>query len=246
MWELDHKEDWALKNWCFWTVVLKKTPESSLDCKQIRPVNPKGNQLWIFTGRTDAEAEAPILWPPDAKGWLAGKDPVAGKNWKLKEKGTTENEMVGWHYRLSGYEFEPTPGDGEGQGSLACCSPWGLEEWDMTERLNNKLREKDYYYFVHCFLSVLYLYCSSFLLLLYSFAFHWLMFCRDTIWLLFQFLLCIFYRHFLCSYHVACIKYLTFITIYFKLIIIQLQVYIFYILTSPPDFVINVMNFIFL
>ena len=101
MWELDHKEGWALKNWCFWTVVLEKTLESPLECKQIKPVNPKGNQLWIFIGRTDAEAL--ILWPPDAKSWLIGKDPDAGKDWWREEKGTTEDETVGWHHGQNGY-----------------------------------------------------------------------------------------------------------------------------------------------
>ena len=97
MWELDYKESWALKNWCFWTVVLEKTPESPLDCKKIHLVHPKGNQSWVFIGRTDAEAETPVLWPPDGKNWLIGKDPDAGKDWRRKEKGTKEDEMVGWH-----------------------------------------------------------------------------------------------------------------------------------------------------
>ena len=119
------------KYWCFQTVVLKKTLESPLDCKEIEPVNPKGNQPWIFIGRTDAEA--PILWPPDAKNWLTGKDPDAGKDWRQEEKG---DEMVGWHHWLNGHEFEQTPGVGEGQGSLACCSPRGHKEFDMTEWLN--------------------------------------------------------------------------------------------------------------
>ena len=110
--ELDYKESWVLKNWCFWTVVLEKTLESPLDCKEIQPVNPKGNQSWIFTGRTDAEAETTILWPPDAKTWLFGKDPDPGKDWRW-EKGTTEDEMVGWHHWLNGCEFEHTLGDGE-------------------------------------------------------------------------------------------------------------------------------------
>ena len=135
MWELDHK-DFALKNWCFWTVVLEKTLESPLDCKEIKQVHPKGNQSWIFIGRTDAEAEAPILWIPDAKSWLIWKDPDAGKDWRREEKGTTEDEMVGWHHQLNGHEFEQTLGDSEGQGSLACCSPWGRKESDMTEWLN--------------------------------------------------------------------------------------------------------------
>ena len=100
MWELDYKESWALKNWCFWTVVLEKTLESPLGCKEIQPVHPKGNQFWIFIGRSNAEAETPILWPPDGKNWLIGKDPDAGKDWRQKEKGTTEDEMVGWHPNL--------------------------------------------------------------------------------------------------------------------------------------------------
>ena len=123
MWELDHKDGWVPKNWCFLIVVLEKTLESPLDCKEIKPVNPKGNQPWIFIGRTDAEA--PILWSPDSKNQLIGKDPDAGKDWRQKEKGAAEDEMVGWHHRLSGHEFEQTLGDSEGQGSLACCSPWG-------------------------------------------------------------------------------------------------------------------------
>ena len=106
MWELDYKESWVLKNWCFWTVVLVKTLESPLDYKEIQPVHPKGNQSWIFLGRIDAEAETPILWPPDAKNWLIGKDPNAEKDWRREEKGTTENEMVGWHHWLNGHEFE--------------------------------------------------------------------------------------------------------------------------------------------
>ena len=106
MWELDHKESWALKNWCFWTVILEKTLESPLDCKEIKPVSHKGNQSWIVTGRTDAEAEAPVLWPPDAKNWLLGKDPDAGKDWRWEEKGMTVHETVGWQYRLDGHESE--------------------------------------------------------------------------------------------------------------------------------------------
>ena len=135
MWELDCKESWALKNWCFETVVLEKTLESPLDCKKIKLVNPKGNQPWIFIGRTDAEAEAPMLWSPDVKNWLIGKDPDAWKDWR-QEKGTTEDKMVGWHHRLDGHEFEQVPGVGDGQGSLVCCSPWGNKELDMIERLN--------------------------------------------------------------------------------------------------------------
>ena len=106
MWELEHKEGWALKNWCFWTVVLEKTLESPLDFKEIQAVHPKGNQSWIFIGRTNAEAETPILWSPDVKNWLIGKDPDTGKDWRQLEKGMTEDEMVGWHHKLNGYEFE--------------------------------------------------------------------------------------------------------------------------------------------
>ena len=135
MWELDHKESWALKNWCFWTVVLKKTIESPLDCKGIKPVNPKGNQSLIFIGRTDPETEAPIFRPPDAKTWLTGKDPDARKDWRQEEKGMTEDEVDGWHHWLNGHEFEQ--GVGEGKGSPACCSPWGCNKSDMTEWLKN-------------------------------------------------------------------------------------------------------------
>ena len=133
MWELDYKESWALKNGCFWTLVLEKTLESPLDCKEIQPVHPKGNQSWIFIGRTDAEAETPILWPPDRKVWLIGKDPDAGKDWRREEKRTTEDEMVGWHHRLNGHGFEQAPGVIDGQGCLACCSSWGHKESDLTE-----------------------------------------------------------------------------------------------------------------
>ena len=124
MWELDHKEGWVLKIWCFWSVVLEKTLESPLDSKEIQLLNPKGNQSWIFTGRTNVEAEIPIVWPLDAKSQLTGKDSEAGKDWRQEEKGVTEDEMVGWHHQLNGHEFEQVPEDGEGQGSLVCCSPW--------------------------------------------------------------------------------------------------------------------------
>ena len=134
MWELDYKESWVQKNWCFWTVVLEKTVESPLDCKEIQLVHPKGNQSWIFTGRTDVKAETRILWPPDVKNWLLGNIPDTGKDWR-QEKGTTEDEMVGWHHRLDGHESEEAPGDGHGQGKLACSSPWGGKESDTTERL---------------------------------------------------------------------------------------------------------------
>ena len=136
MWELDCEESWTPKNWCFWTVVLEKTLENPLDCKEIQPVHPKGDQSWVFIGRTDVEADTPIFWPPDMKSWLIGKHPDAGKDWGQEEKGMTEDEMVGWHHRLDGHGFGWALGVGDGQGSLECCSSWGLKESDTTERLN--------------------------------------------------------------------------------------------------------------
>ena len=135
MWKLHCKESWVPKNWCFWTVVLEKTLESPLDCKEIQPVHPK-DQSWIFIGRTDAEAKTPILWPPDAKNGLIWKDPDAGKYWRWEEKGATEDEMVAWHHQLNGHEFEQTPGVGDGQGGLMWNSPSGHKELDTTECLN--------------------------------------------------------------------------------------------------------------
>ena len=125
MWDMDYKESWALKNWCFWTVVLEKTLESPLDCKEIQPVHPKRDQSWVFIERTDVEAETPILWPPDAKSWLIWQDPDAGKDWGQEEKGTTEDEMVGWHHWLDGHGFRWTLAVGDGQGGLACWDSWG-------------------------------------------------------------------------------------------------------------------------
>ena len=136
MWELDPKEVWALKNWCFWTVVLMKTLESPLDCTEIKPVDPKGNQSWIFIGKTDAEGETPIHWPLVVMNWLIGKDHDVGKDWRQEEKGMIENEMVRWHHWLNGHEFEQAPRVGNGQGSLACCSTWGHKQPDTTEWLN--------------------------------------------------------------------------------------------------------------
>ena len=130
MWDLDCEEGWVPKNWCFWPVVLEKTLESPLDCKEIQPVHPKGDHSWVFTGKTDAEAETPVLWPPHAKSWLIGKDPDAGRDWGQEEKGTTEDEMAGWHHRLNGHEFEWTPGVGDGQGGLACCDSCGRRVGD--------------------------------------------------------------------------------------------------------------------
>ena len=153
-WELDYKESWALKNWCFWTVVLEKTLERPLDFVEIKPVNPKENQSWIFIGRTDAEAETPVLWPSDAKNWHIWEDPGAGKDWRWKEKGTTEDEMVGWHHWLNAWVWVSSrswwwigrPGVLQtvglrrvGQnwtGGLVCCDSWGRKELDTTERLN--------------------------------------------------------------------------------------------------------------
>ena len=136
MWELDYKESWALKNWCFWTAVLEKTLESPLNYKDSQPVHPKGDQFLVFIGRTDVETEAPILWPPDAKSWLIWKDPDAGKDWEQMEKGMAEDEIVGWHHQLNGHEFGWTLGVGDGQGGLVCCGSWGYKESDTTEWLN--------------------------------------------------------------------------------------------------------------
>ena len=151
MWELDHKEGWMLKNWCFQAVVPEKIPENPLNSKEIKPINPKGNQSWIFIGSTDAEAEAPVLWPSDAKSQLIGKDPVAGKDWRQEDGGTTEDEMFRWHHWFNGHKFEQTPGDRwrrkwqptlvllprepHGQRSLVGYSPWGHKESDTTEQV---------------------------------------------------------------------------------------------------------------
>ena len=134
--ELDCEEGWVLENWCFWTVVLEKTLESPLDYKEIQTVHSKGDQSWVFFGRNDAKAETPVLWPPDVKSWLIGKDPDAVRDWGQEEKETTEDEVAGWHHRLDGCEFEWTPGVGDGQGGLACCNSCGCRESDMTEQLN--------------------------------------------------------------------------------------------------------------
>ena len=136
MWELDCEESWAPKNWCFWTMVLEKTLASPLDCKEIQPVHPKGDQSWVFIGRTDAETETPVLWPPHEKSWLIGKHPGAGQDWGQEEKGTTEDEMAGWHHRLNAHEFGWIPGVGDGQGGLACCCSWCHKVLDTTEQLN--------------------------------------------------------------------------------------------------------------
>ena len=129
-------ESWVPKNWCFWTVVLEKTLESPLDCKEIQSIHSKGNQSWVFIGRTDVEAETPILWLPDVKSWLIGKDSDAGRDWGQEEKGTTEEEMIGWNHWLNGYEFGWTLGVGDGQGNLVCCGSWSHKESDTTKRLN--------------------------------------------------------------------------------------------------------------
>ena len=137
MWELDYKEGWAPKNWCFWIVVLNKTLERPLDSKEIQPVHAKGDQPWIFTGRTDGEVEATLFWSSDAYRWLIGKVPYSGKDWGQKEKSMLEDDMAGWHHRCNEHELGQTPGDGEGQGDLTCCSPWGRKDLDTTGRLNN-------------------------------------------------------------------------------------------------------------
>ena len=136
MCELDYKESWMLKNWCFWTVVLEKMLESPLDCEEIQPVHSEIDQPWDFFGRNDVKAETPVLWSPHAKSWLTGKDPDAGREWGQEEKGTTKDEMAGWHYGLDGCEFEWTLGYGDGQAGLACCDSWGRKESDTTERLH--------------------------------------------------------------------------------------------------------------
>ena len=134
--KLNYTESWALKNWCFWIMVSEKPLQSPLDCMEIHPVNPEGNQSWIFIGKTDSEAEIPIPWPPDVKSWLTGEVPDAGKDWRWEEKGMTDDEVFGWHHQLNGHEFEWTPGDGERQGGLVCCSPWGCKRvrhfWTIT------------------------------------------------------------------------------------------------------------------
>ena len=155
MWELDYKESWELKNSCFQTVLLEKTLESPLDCGEIQAVDPKGDQSWIFIGRTDVEAETPILWPPDVKKWLIGKDPDSGKDWGQEEKGTTEDEMVGWHHWLDGHAIEQVPGSDNGQGSLVCCSHWVARSWtqlsDWTEKYINS--SQDHVIFGHLWLN---------------------------------------------------------------------------------------------
>ena len=143
MWELDYKVSWVPKNWGFWAVVLEKSLESPLDCKEIQQVHPKGDQSWVFIGRTDVEAETSILWPPDAKSWLIWKDPDAGKHWGQEEKGMTEDEMIGWYHWLNGHGFRWTPAVGDGQGSLVCCGSGGRKELDTTE-LNWTCCAKDF------------------------------------------------------------------------------------------------------
>jgi len=136
MWELDCEESWVSKNWCFWTVVLEKTLESPLVCKEIQSIHSEGNQPWVCFGGNDAKPEAPVLWPPHVKNWLIGNDSDAGRGWGWEEKGMTENKMAGWHHRLNAHEFGWTPGVGDGQGGLACCDSWGHKESGMTDLLN--------------------------------------------------------------------------------------------------------------
>ena len=154
MWALDFKESWVPKNWCFWTVVLEKTLESPLDCSEIQPVHPKGDQSWVFIDRTDVKAETQIIWPPDAQSWLIWKDPDAGKDWGQEEKGTTEDEPVGWHHQLNGHGFGWTPGAGDGSGSLKCCGSWGRrvgQDWapeltDWLIPLNSSIKTEPFTY----------------------------------------------------------------------------------------------------
>ena len=137
MWELDCEESWVPRSWCFWTVVLEKTLESPLDCMEIQPVHPKGDQSWVFFGRTDAEAETSVLWLPHVKSWLIGKDCDADRDWGQEEKGTTEDEMAGWYHQLDGHDIEWTPGVSDGQGGLACCDSWGRRvQHDWVIELN--------------------------------------------------------------------------------------------------------------
>ena len=166
-WELDYKESWPLKNWCFWTMVLEKTLESPLDCKEIQPVHPKGNQSWLFIGRTDAETESPVLWLPGVKNWLTGKDPDTGQDWRQEEKVMAEDEMFGWHHQLNGHEFEQAPGVGDGQGGLASCGPWGFNESDRTEGLNCTELFSNY-----CFIHRLYLLLTTVLFYLHGYRKH--------------------------------------------------------------------------
>ena len=170
MWELDCKESWTLRNWCFWTVLLEKMLESPLDFKEIKPAKPKANQSWMYIGRTDAEAATPIFWPPHMKNWLIGKDPDAGKDWRQEKKGLTEDEMVGWHYWLDGHGFEQTPSVGDGLGGLVCWSPWcqsiQLSGWTelnwkpltvwMTKKLQKILQEMGIPDHLTCLLRNLY------------------------------------------------------------------------------------------
>ena len=148
IWELNYQEGWVLKNWCFWTVVLEKTLESPLNCKEIQPVHPKGDQSWVFIGRTDVEAETPILWPCDAKSWLIGKDRDAGKDWGQEERGMTEDEMVGWHHRLNGHGFRWTPGAGDGQRTWHAVVHRVARSWirlNVWTELNWKVSEYNLY-----------------------------------------------------------------------------------------------------
>ena len=157
MWELDCEESWVLKNWCFWTVMSEKTLESPLDFKEIQPVHSEGDEPWDFFGRNDAKAETPVLWPSHEKSWLIGKDSDAGRDWGQEEKGTTEDEMAGWHHWLDGRESEWTPGVGDGQGGLTCCDSWGHKESYTTERLNWTEGHWDQW-FSNFFLSVYFLF----------------------------------------------------------------------------------------
>ena len=163
MWELDCEEGWAPKNWCFWSVVLEKTLESPLDCKETQPVHSERDQPWDFFGRTDAKPETPVLWPPHAKSWLIGKDSDAGRDWGQEEKGMTEDEMAGWHHWLDGHEYERTPGVGDRQGGLASCESWGHKEsHDWATELTDPWKcLEDFKIFINFLLAVLGLHCCA-------------------------------------------------------------------------------------
>ena len=190
MWELDHKEGWALKNWCFQAVLLKQTLESPFNSKEIKPDNPERNQPWIFTGRTDIEAEASILWPLDVKRRLTRKYPDAGKDWGQEGKGVKEDEMVGWCHLLIGHEFEQAPGEAEGQGSLMCCRTWGCKEsaktWRWSDNNNNSWFTILYYFLIHRKVNQLHIHTSTHFLRFFSHIGHsgFLIFTKGFWWVI--------------------------------------------------------------
>ena len=196
MWELDCEEGWAPKNWCFWTVVLEKTLESPFDCKEIQPVHSEGDQPWDFFGRYNAKAETPVLWPPHEQSWLIGINSDAGRDWGQEEKGTTKDEMAGWHHRLDGRESEWTPGVGDEQGGLACCDSWGCKESDMTEQLNWTMNRTPKFNRVQFFKSLI-LWLVSYCVLLKnkSLPIH----SNEGVLLLFCIITCIIFHIYVCN-----------------------------------------------